>query len=174
MLGKTDRAYDMKIEHSDPAPSAGSSAEAHSTISADLKVVGDLHSAGHIQIHGTVEGDVNSRVLTIGEGAQVTGSISAETVNVCGAVNGQIKAASVRITKSAKVMGDISYQALAIDEGAFLEGHCRRAGSAKEKATGEAEISALKDAKAAATDAKSAKATGVTAPSGSGNATAAA
>jgi len=97
-----------------------------SIISADLRIVGDLTSAGDIQIDGEVEGDIQSRTLTVGEGAQVRGSISAETVRVCGSVTGQIKATTVTLDRTAKVLGDILHTSLAIEPGAFLEGHCRR------------------------------------------------
>ena len=99
---------------------------APSIISADLKIVGDLTSAGDIQIDGAVEGDIQSRTITVGESALVTGSIAADTVRICGSVNGQIKGQTVTLDKSAKVVGDIMHQSLAIEPGAYLEGHCRR------------------------------------------------
>ncbi len=37
-----------------------------SIISPDLKIVGDLKSHGDIQIDCTIEGDINSRLLTVG------------------------------------------------------------------------------------------------------------
>jgi cytoskeletal protein CcmA (bactofilin family) len=95
-------------------------------ISADLRVVGDMTCAGDIQVDGEVEGDIQSRALTVGEGAHVKGSISAETVRVCGMVTGEIKASTVTLDKTAKVMGDIMNVSLAIEPGAFFEGHCRR------------------------------------------------
>jgi cytoskeletal protein CcmA (bactofilin family) len=95
-------------------------------ISADLRVVGDMASAGDIQIDGQVEGDIQSRALTVGEGAHVKGSISAESVRVCGMVTGEIKASTVTLDKTAKVIGDIMNVSLAIEPGAFFEGHCRR------------------------------------------------
>ena len=42
-----------------------------SIISPDLKIVGDLKSHGDIQIDGTIEGDINSRLLTVGEQAEL-------------------------------------------------------------------------------------------------------
>ncbi len=56
----------------------------------------------------------------------MTGSIAGDTVRVCGSVNGQIKGQTVTLDKSAKVTGDILHHSLAIEPGAFLEGHCRR------------------------------------------------
>jgi cytoskeletal protein CcmA (bactofilin family) len=110
----------------DPVRQAPARNAGPSIISADLKIVGDLTSAGDIQIDGSVEGDIHSRTVTIGEAAQVTGSITGDTVRICGSVNGQIKGQTVTLDKSAKVNGDIHHHSLAIEPGAFLEGHCRR------------------------------------------------
>ncbi len=97
-----------------------------SIISADMKIVGLVESAGDIQIDGTVEGDVASRTLTVSDTANVRGSISADTVRVSGTVKGGISAKSVTLTRSAKVEGDIVHQALVIESGANFEGQCKR------------------------------------------------
>jgi len=97
-----------------------------SLISADLKIVGDLSSEGEIQVDGVVEGDVRTKTLLVGKTAEVKGEIIAETVRVHGTVNGQIKARSVQLAKTAHVVGDILHEDLAIETGAFLEGHCKR------------------------------------------------
>lgn len=106
--------------------SGGKSSGVPSIISPDLKIMGDLKSSGDIQIDGTVEGDINSRLLTIGEGARVDGSITAETVRVSGSVNGEVKAKSVTLDRTAKVIGDIVHENLTMEAGAFLEGGVRR------------------------------------------------
>lgn len=97
-----------------------------SIISPDLHVVGDLVSGGDIQVDGQVEGDIQSRTVTVGESAHVRGSISAETVRVCGSVTGQIRGNTVSLDRTARVQGDIMHASLAIEPGAYLEGHCRR------------------------------------------------
>jgi cytoskeletal protein CcmA (bactofilin family) len=106
-----------------PKPQASS---VPSIISSDLKIVGNMHSNGDIQIDGQVEGDVMSRTLTIGEGALVKGSVRGETVRICGQVQGEVNAASVIIAKTARVSGDVVHQSLAIEAGAYLEGNIRR------------------------------------------------
>ena len=97
-----------------------------SIISADLRINGDLICSGDIQVDGWVEGDIQSRNIIIGEGATVQGSLQAESVRVCGLVNGQIKADSVVLEKTAKVTGDVLHKTLAIEQGAYLEGMCKR------------------------------------------------
>jgi|SRR5215470_9532236 len=97
-----------------------------SIISRDLKIKGDLMCSGDIQIDGQVEGDVQSRSITIGEGADVRGSISSDSIRVCGSVNGQLKGQSVVLAKTAKLVGDVMHQTLAVEPGAFFEGQCRR------------------------------------------------
>ena len=115
----------------DPARSAVSRTAAPSIISSDLKIKGDLICNGDIQIDGTIEGDVVSRSITVGEGADVRGSISGEAVRICGAVNGQIKGTTVTLAKTAKVVGDVLHQTLSIEPGAFFEGQCRRIDSSQ-------------------------------------------
>jgi cytoskeletal protein CcmA (bactofilin family) len=97
-----------------------------SIISADLNVVGDLHSAGDIQIKGKVEGDIKSRTVTVDEGAHVQGSISADTIQISGSIEGRVEAPTVTVTRTAKMIGDIVHQNLSVEPGAQLEGQCRR------------------------------------------------
>ena len=103
-----------------------------SIISTDMKVVGDIISDGEVQVDGAVEGDIRSKVLLVGEPASIKGEIIAETIEVFGTINGQIKAESVTLAKTAHVVGDILHENLAIEKGAFLEGHCKRMPERKE------------------------------------------
>ena len=93
-----------------------------SIISPDLKIVGNLKSNGEIQIEGTIEGDIDVPLLTVGEQGKVDGSTVAETVRISGTVNGRVQAKTVRLDKSAKVTADITYESLAIEAGAYFEG----------------------------------------------------
>ncbi len=142
MFGK-----DSKTTTTTPAPSAALSSatpakagsNVPSIISADLKIVGNLKSSGDLQIDGTIEGDIDSRLLIVGPGARIEGSIVAETVRVSGTVHGQIKAKTVAMDKTAKVVGDVVHENLTMEAGAFLEGGVRRI----EKADPRASISPL-------------------------------
>ncbi len=103
-----------------------------SIISRDLKIIGDLNCEGEIQIDGHVEGDIRTDILMIGETAHIKGEIVANTVRIHGTVHGQIKAKTVKLAASAHMVGDIMHEDLAIETGAFLEGHCKRMADIKE------------------------------------------
>ena len=112
------------------APRSNGSAT-QSIINHDLKIKGDLMCDGDIQINGQVEGDVQSRSITIGESADVRGTISSDTIRVCGSFNGQLKGQSVVLAKTAKLTGDVTHQTLSVEAGAFFEGNSRRMDGAK-------------------------------------------
>jgi len=84
---------------------------------------------------------VASRSVKIGEGADMRGTITAESVRICGTVQGEIKAATVALEKTAKVTGNIMHQSLSIEAGAHFEGQCRRTDGAS---AGEGKRSAVK------------------------------
>jgi len=140
MFSKDSKSTSTPAATPSPAPAADTSrtaaaaaarAVAPSIISPDLKIKGDLICNGDIQIDGTIEGDVVSRSITVGEGADVRGAISGEAVRICGSVNGQIKGTTVTLAKTAKVVGDVLHQTLSIEPGAFFEGQCRRIDSSQ-------------------------------------------
>jgi cytoskeletal protein CcmA (bactofilin family) len=112
---------------------------AQSIISPDLTIKGNMSCSGDIQIDGRVEGDVDSHSVKVGEGADMRGTITAESVRILGTVQGEIKAATVALEKSAKVTGNIVHQTLSIEAGAHFEGQCRRTDSA-----GDAKRAAIK------------------------------
>ncbi len=97
-----------------------------SIIAANLTIRGNLSSEGAVQIDGTVEGDIDSKSLIVGEGASVHGTISADTVMVCGKTEGAIKGKSVQLMSKAWVTGDIVHESLSVEAGASIEGRVGR------------------------------------------------
>lgn len=97
-----------------------------SIISADLSVEGNLSSNGEIQIDGAVVGDISCKALIVGTKGSVTGEVTAQTVRMHGTIKGQVRAKSVFLASSAHMSGDIEHESLAIEPGAFMEGHCKR------------------------------------------------
>ena len=122
MFSKNERVSDTG---SAPAPTVRAG-DKSSVISADLEVVGDLKSAGDVQIDGRIKGDVRSRSVIVSAGANIEGSIFAESVQISGRVKGQIEAPKVAMFKSAEVFGDILHETLEIESGAQFQGACRR------------------------------------------------
>ena len=115
------------------APRPSGKAAMPSIISTDLTVSGNLVSEGDVQVEGTIEGDVKSRTLTVGQSGAVRGTVVADTVQVSGEVTGEIRATTVTLAKSARISGDIWHETLAIEAGARMEGTCKRLeGAAKE------------------------------------------
>lgn len=108
-------------------PGAAVARAVPSIISADVKIVGVVKSAGDIQIDGEIEGDVTAAVLTIGQTGSVQGKVTAEMVTVQGAVRGQIRGKKVQLAQGAKVNGDIFHASLAIEPNAIFEGQVRYA-----------------------------------------------
>lgn len=111
-----------------PAPNSkqrGAVRTAPSIISPDLSFVGTIVSSGDIQIDGKIEGEIRTASLTIGEKALVQGDIYAEEVTVRGKVIGTIRGRRVQLSSTCHVEGTILHEALAVEAGAFFEGHCR-------------------------------------------------
>lgn len=97
-----------------------------SVLSSDLTVVGNLVTAGDVQIDGVVEGDIRAHLVTIGEGATIRGEIVAEDLVINGRVIGRVRGLKVRLTATARVEGDIVHKSIAIEAGAHFEGSVQR------------------------------------------------
>jgi cytoskeletal protein CcmA (bactofilin family) len=131
MLPKFGKALGA-ISSGSHAARNGSNGLPLSVIGADVRIVGNIFTQGEMQIDGQVEGDIACHRLLVGEGARITGEVTAETVQVHGELNGRINAGSVMIAKSAKVTGDVIQDSLEIEAGASMEGRLvRRTGAVK-------------------------------------------
>ena len=121
-LGKISqfcRIWEITMCSGDPKEASSS---VTSIISPDFKIVGHVKSNSAIQIDGTIEGDIDVPLLTVGEQGKVDGSAVAETVRIFGTVNGRVQAKTVSLAESAKVTADITCESLAIEAGAYFEG----------------------------------------------------
>src|SRR5579871_1346405 len=97
-----------------------------SIVSADLTIEGNLVSSGEVQVDGTVHGDIRCKALIVGIKGQVTGAVNAQTVRMHGSIKGTVRAKSVFLASTARMAGDVEHESLAIEPGAFMEGHCKR------------------------------------------------
>lgn len=106
-----------------------------SVIGRDVSISGEkiiVVCQSRLQVDGEILGDLSGREIVIGDAGRVTGSISAESVDVRGKVDGSIKGTAVSLHSSARVTGDIVHETLAISEGAHFDGRVRRAKDAAE------------------------------------------
>jgi cytoskeletal protein CcmA (bactofilin family) len=97
-----------------------------SIIGPELTIKGNLSTNGSVQIDGKVEGDIDSKSLTIGETAEVNGVVSASEVMVRGNMQGEIKSNTVQLSSNARITGDIVHESLAVEAGASIEGRLSR------------------------------------------------
>ncbi|PJF07786.1 polymer-forming cytoskeletal protein [Pseudorhodobacter sp. MZDSW-24AT] len=104
----------------------GRSSNTRSVFASDLKITGEISSMGDIEMMGDIDGNITARSLTVGPEGRMSGTITAETVDVRGTVDGQINAASFTLRAAAQVAADVSYGSLIIESGAQIEGHFTR------------------------------------------------
>ena len=93
-------------------------------ISEGCKITGVITGNCDFQVNGEVEGDCEiDSTLMLARGGLWKGTIRAGNVIVSGHVEGDIFASGrVEITDTAKITGTVSAQAIAVAEGAIVEG----------------------------------------------------
>ena len=99
-----------------------------SIISENSKLTGNLFSDGIVHIDGQVEGDVSCDELVIGIKGCVTGTVTAANLQLYGCLKGKAAIDNLFIAKSAKLIGDAVHNTIAIEPGAYIDGHCIRQG----------------------------------------------
>lgn len=104
-----------------------------SIISNNTKIVGDISSSGILHIDGRVEGDILCEELVIGIKGTIIGSITANNLQIYGVLQGKAKVDSLFIAKTAKLIGDASHSSIAIEPGAYIDGHCTHSGDSIRK-----------------------------------------
>ena len=93
-------------------------------INEGCKITGLLTGNGDFMINGEIDGDCDLEgTVTLAKNGFWRGTIKAGNVVVAGHVEGDIVAAGrVEITDSAKITGTVSGEAIAVAEGAIVEG----------------------------------------------------
>ncbi len=93
-------------------------------ISEGCKISGLITGDGDFQISGEIDGDCDLEgTVTLAKDGLWTGTIKAGNVIIAGQVEGNIVAnGNVEITATAKISGTVSGEAIAVAEGAVVEG----------------------------------------------------
>ena len=99
-------------------------------INEGCKITGHLSGSGDFQIAGEVDGDCDiTGTVTLAKSGFWSGTIKAGHIIVAGHVEGDIIAAGrVEIMSTAKVSGTVSGSAIAVAEGAIVEGIMKTTG----------------------------------------------
>ncbi len=99
-------------------------------INEGCKITGLVTGSGDFQVAGEVDGDCDLKgSVTLTENAYWTGTIKAGNVIVAGQVEGDIIAQGrVEILSTAKITGTVSGEAIAVAEGAVVEGIMKTTG----------------------------------------------
>ena len=118
----TVQPHDQGLTRSEPTTRAGMA----SCIGSDMSIVGKIDCNGPAQVFGRIEGELRASDLLISDGAQVEGTVIAQSVTICGRVKGTIRAVRVRLQNGGLVEGDIFHKSLSIDESSQFEGSSRR------------------------------------------------
>ena len=124
----------QKLVRNASSHSSAHQAAVLTVISPNVRIVGDIVSQGEVHVDGEVDGNISCQSLTVGEGARISGEVTAESVKIHGELSGKINAPTVSITRTAKVTGDVIHESLEIEMGAYFEGHCiRRPGAVQQQ-----------------------------------------
>ncbi len=99
-------------------------------INEGCKISGEITGSGDFIINGQVVGDCDvSGTVSLAGNGYWQGSIKASNVIVAGHVEGDIKAAGkVEITNTARITGTVTAEAIAVAEGAVVEGVMKTTG----------------------------------------------
>ncbi|MEQ1789794.1 MAG: polymer-forming cytoskeletal protein [Rickettsiales bacterium] len=97
-----------------------------SVITQDTNILGTLISGGSIDFDGTIDGNIRCHTLTVRKNGKINGDVNAETLNVYGKINGIVHAKHVHLYTACHVEGVIMHEVLIIEDGAFMDGKCKR------------------------------------------------
>ena len=103
-------------------PSRQTSSNSKSVLAQDLRITGEVTSTGTIEVLGEIEGNLTARGLVVGLEGKMTGTVSAESVEVKGKLDGRVATVHFSLRSSAEVAADVSYTTLVIESGAHIEG----------------------------------------------------
>lgn len=101
-------------------------------INEGCKIAGEITGDGDFVVNGEVVGDCDvGGTITLAKNGFWQGSIRAGNVIVAGQIEGDITASGkVEITDTARISGTVSAEAIAVAEGAIVEGVMKTTGQA--------------------------------------------
>lgn len=92
----------------------------------DLRIEGDISSAGLIELEGFVKGNIKGNSVIIREGGSMEGELVAESLSVKGKFTGTIRAKNINISSKAHISGVVEYCSLSVEDGACIDGQFKQ------------------------------------------------
>lgn len=94
----------------------------NSLINADLVVAGNIECKSDLEIFGSVTGDINAKMVDVGDTGQVDGKVNAESAEIHGTLTGALSVVSVKIHSKAVVNASITAEEMGSEKGARIAG----------------------------------------------------
>ena len=92
-------------------------------IGSGIKVRGTFEACDIAEIHGSLDGEIQTRELIIHEGGQLAGMAICEIARISGKLDGEIEASELlQIENTGRVDGKIGYARLVIEDGGLIKG----------------------------------------------------
>lgn len=114
------------LPQTSPQPGTPAKPAGRSVLAADLRIVGDLTAEGTVEVLGEVEGSIRARSLVVAQEGRVSGSVTAEQVDVRGRMEGAIGCDTLSLRSAAQMTADVVYRTIGIESGASVEGTFKR------------------------------------------------
>lgn len=116
-----------------------------SVVGRHLHMLGNIvYEGGTVDFDGTLDGNLRCEALTLRGNGVINGEIIAHTVRIYGKVNGLIKAKNVHLYSGAYIEGIVMHEQLVIEDGAFIDGKCKRTDKPSEAADAAASAKPLR------------------------------
>src|SRR5271170_4472044 len=120
-----DNSKRPSVTPESPRPGLPAGARNTTVLTADCEFKGALAFSGELQLHGKLEGTIESEggALTVGEQALIKAEIKVNDVLIYGKVQGNIYATGrIELRGKAEVYGDLHSNRLAMDDGVIFVG----------------------------------------------------
>lgn len=101
-----------------------------SVLSSDLRITGDIVAGGTLEVMGEIDGSITAKALVLAADGRISGTITAESVELRGRMQGTIATGSLALKSTADVQADVTYQSVSIESGAQIDGSFARPKSA--------------------------------------------
>lgn len=77
-----------------------------------------------VRIEGDQDGTFDGRLVTVAQGASITGELGGDVIEIYGLVRGRIRGRAVRVRATGRIEGEVEYGTLKVDPGATINARC--------------------------------------------------